>query len=155
MSQPTHDCTSPSTPRIMDATIALALPRSYALVLLTCVMNWFVLMWQALQLAKARKKYDVKYPRMYEGKDGSEFDCVQRAHQNSLEWNPGFLVFLVFSGLFSPISSAAAGVLYNVGRVFYAKGYYAGNPHCGLWGLYGLFYLVGGTIYAAKRMYFG
>lgn len=27
-----------------------------------------------------------------------------------------------------------AGTVYNVGRVFYAKGYYTGNPHKGLWG---------------------
>lgn len=43
-------------------------------------------------------------------------------------------VFLLIGGLSLPLSSAVAGTVYNVGRVFYAKGYYTGNPHKGLWG---------------------
>ncbi|CDF36143.1 microsomal glutathione S-transferase [Chondrus crispus] len=130
-------------------TLAIEIPRLYGLIILVAVQNWFILMWQALRLAKARKEHDVKYPTMYENKEPSPFNCVQRAHQNSLEWNPGFLSFLFISGITTPIFSTAAGVVYNVGRVYYAKGYYRGNPHEGLWGLYGLFYLVGGACYTA------
>lgn len=132
--------------------VALEFPRLYGFVILVAVQNWFVLMWQAFRLAKARKEFNVKYPTMYESKEPSTFNCVQRAHQNSLEWNPGFLAFLFTSGVTSPVLSTAAGVLYNVGRVYYAMGYYEGNPHKGLWGLYGLFYLVGGACYTAFKI---
>lgn len=133
--------------------VTLEVPSSYGLVILTSVMNWMILMWQALQLATARKKHGVKYPTMYENKHPSEFNCYQRAHQNSLEWNPGFLLFLYVSGLTTPLLSTAAGIVYNIGRIYYAKGYYKGSAHEGLWGLYGLFYLLGGTVYTAYTIF--
>jgi len=43
-------------------------------------------------------------------------------------------LFLFIGGLSLPLSCAAAGTVYNAGRYFYAKGYYGGNPHKGLWG---------------------
>lgn len=132
--------------------VSIEVSSTYGLVILVSVMNWFVLMWMAFKLAKARKDFNVKYPTMYENKEPSQFNCVQRAHQNSLEWNPAFLAFLFVSGLTTPLLSTAAGVLYNVGRVYYAKGYYGGNPHEGLWGLYGLFYLIGGSLYTAIKV---
>lgn len=45
----------------------------------------------------------VKYPNMYadkkENKDADAFNCVQRAHQNTLENIPHFLMFLLLAGL--------------------------------------------------------
>lgn len=131
------------------SSVTLTLPHTYGLVILTAVINWLVLMWQAAALGKARKQYNIPYPTMYENKYPSDFNCVQRVHQNSLEWNPPFLIFLLISGATTPIASAAAGMVYNIGRVYYAKGYYAGNPHKGLWGLYGLFYLIAASVYTA------
>lgn len=125
---------------------------SYGLVILVAVMNWCVLFWQALQVGKARKKFNVKYPTMYENKEPSKFNEVQRAHQNSLEWNTGFLTFLFVSGLTTPITSSAAGVLYNVGRIYYANGYYGGSAHEGLWGMFGLLYLLGASVYTAIKL---
>lgn len=132
-----------------------ALPRGFGLVLLAAVHNWLVLMWQALRVGKARKAHGVKYPMLYEAKEDSAFNYVQRAHQNSLEWNTGFLFFLVGGGVTCPVTCAAAGILYNQGRVVYAKGYYMGNPHTGLWGLYGLFWLIGATCYTAGSLLLG
>nr|ARJ58926.1 microsomal glutathione s-transferase [Neopyropia yezoensis] len=129
------------------------LPGLYGAVILTAVVNWFVLMWMALMVGSARKEHGVKYPLLYENKVTSQFDLVQRAHQNSLEWNTSFLVFLLIGGLSLPLSCAVAGTVYNVGRVFYAKGYYSGNPHKGLWGLYGLFYLLGATVFTAYKTF--
>lgn len=131
-------------PLVLDA-----LPRYYSLVILNVVLNWVILMWQALKVGTARGKYNVKYPTLYENKGDSTFNCVQRAHQNSLEWNPGFLVFLLLGGLSCPLTSAVAALVYNVGRVYYALGYYKGNPHKGMWGFYGLFVLIGCTIWTA------
>jgi glutathione S-transferase len=124
-----------------------ALPRGYGLVLLVTVHNWMVLMWQAIKVGQARKQYGIKYPTLYEAREDSQFNLVQRAHQNSLEWNPGFLVFLLAGGVSAPLTSAAAGFVYNYGRIAYARGYYSGSPHKGLWGFYGLFYLMGATCF--------
>ena len=63
-----------------------------------------------------------------------------------------FLVFLVMGGLSCPISSAVMGMVFNVGRVVHAKGYYEGNPHQGLWSLYALMGLVGTTVVTAFRI---
>lgn len=131
---------------------ALEVSPYYGFVILTAVFNWFVLMWQAFKLAKARKQYEVPYPTMYENKYPSQFNCVQRAHQNSLEWNPPFLAFLFIAGLSAPIASTVAGVVYNIGRIYYARGYYEGNPHKGLWGLYGLFFLCFASVYTAYKI---
>jgi glutathione S-transferase len=130
-----------------------SLPRGYAFVLVAVVHNWMVLMWQALKVGTARRQYGVKYPSLYEAKEDSQFNLVQRAHQNSLEWNPGFLVFLLAGGVCAPLTSAAAGFIYNYGRIAYARGYYAGSPHKGLWGLFALFYLLGTTCYTAFRIF--
>lgn len=80
------------------------------------------------------------------------FNCIQRAHQNSLEWNPGFLAFLLLGGLTCPYTSAISGLVFNAGRIAYAKGYYEGNPHKGLWGLYGIMVLFGCTVNTAIRL---
>jgi len=51
-----------------------------------------------------------------------------RAHQNTLENYPTFLLLLFLGGLEMPLFSAVAGVIYLAGRVSYAKGYYTGDP---------------------------
>jgi len=85
--------------------------------------------WAAIQVAIARKKYGVKYPKMYEGTEDSVFDCVQRAHQNTLEYLPSFLALLMLNGLAAPYSTAAAGMVWNIARVIYVIGYGKGDPN--------------------------
>eukprot|EP00168_Porphyra_purpurea_P008728 TRINITY_DN2115_c0_g1_i1.p2 TRINITY_DN2115_c0_g1~~TRINITY_DN2115_c0_g1_i1.p2 ORF type:complete len:158 (+),score=49.34 TRINITY_DN2115_c0_g1_i1:51-476(+) len=137
----------------MTSAAVVGLPPHYAAVILTAVGNWLVLMWMALKVGSARKEHGMKYPLLYENVVTSKFDLVQRAHQNSLEWNTSFLLFLFVGGLSLPLSCAAAGTVYNVGRYFYATGYYRGNPHKGLWGLYGLFFLIGATVFTAYKTF--
>lgn len=137
---------------MFTSTITLAIPRAYSLIILTSVINWMILFWQMIAVGKARKQYEVPYPTLYENKHPSPFNCIQRAHQASLEWNQGFIMFLFISGISTPLLSTAAGMIYNIGRVYYTKGYHKGNPHHGLWGLYGLFYLLGGSIYTAIQI---
>lgn len=130
----------------------VTLSRWYGGVILAAVFNFAVLFWQMFKVGKARKQYEVKYPTLYENKYPSDFNCIQRAHQNSLEWNPAFLVFLFIAGLSTPITSTMAGFVYNIGRIYHALGYYQGNPHKGLWGLFALFYLCFASVYTAFQI---
>jgi hypothetical protein len=49
------------------------------------------------------------------------FNCVQRAHQNSLENQPIFLTLLTLSGLQYPVTAATFGGLYLAGRIGYVE----------------------------------
>jgi glutathione S-transferase len=83
----------------------------------------------AIKVAIARKQYGIKYPKMYEGTENSVFDCVQRAHQNTLEYLPSFLALLMLNGLAAPLSTAAVGMVWNVARIVYVIGYGKGDPN--------------------------
>jgi len=126
----------------------LVVDPQFGWVVLVCVASVFVLYYLAFNVGRARKKYDVKYPAMYSDKC-NEFNCVQRAHQNTLEGYPMFIMLLIFGGLQHPCLSAAAGALYLVARVVYAQGYYTGDPakrNRGAFGYLGFFTLLGCTI---------
>jgi glutathione S-transferase len=56
-----------------------------------------------------------------------EFNCVQRGHQNALEYYPFYLAFLLLGGLKHPLVSSACGAAWIVGRVMYAHGYASGG----------------------------
>jgi uncharacterized membrane protein YecN with MAPEG domain len=64
--------------------------------------------------------------------DWYKLNLAQRAHYNALESFPMALSLVLTSGLFTPIPSAIAGVLYSVGRYMYSTGYVAKGP----WGRY-------------------
>jgi len=92
-------------------------------------------MYMGVKVGMARKKYDIKYPDLYATKDNcpneeyrKKFNCVQRAHQNSLENYPAYLGLLTLAGLKFPITAAAFGASYLVGRIGYFEGYSSGNP---------------------------
>jgi glutathione S-transferase len=51
------------------------------------------------------------------------FNCAQRGHQNFLENYPSALSGMLVTGLRYPMLSAAAGVVWMLGRVMYATGY--------------------------------
>ncbi|GLI64262.1 hypothetical protein VaNZ11_007464 [Volvox africanus] len=130
------------------------LPKEFGLVAGVVVGSWIVHHgYMAVKVLQARKKYNVAYPALYATAEEcpnpehrKAFNCVQRGHQNSLENQPIFLALLVTAGLKHPITAAAAGVVYLVGRVLYMKGYSTGVPDKRLRGslMYvGLFTLIG------------
>ncbi|XP_033121040.1 microsomal glutathione S-transferase 3-like isoform X2 [Anneissia japonica] len=106
------------------------------------------------KVGQARKKYGVKYPLMYDSKEPM-FNCYQRAHQNTLEQIPYFLLFLLLGGIQHPGVCIVCGLIWIVSRLSYAFGYYTGDPEKRLKGVYGyigLFGLIAATISFALHL---
>ncbi|XP_041348293.1 microsomal glutathione S-transferase 3-like [Gigantopelta aegis] len=106
---------------------AHCLPDGYGYVVLVGVGSTFVNMWMAVNVMRARKKYEVEYPDLY-SKTSKEFNCIQRVHQHTLESQSQFLMLLFIGGLQYPKITAATGVVYLIARIAYASGYYTGDP---------------------------
>ena len=74
-----------------------------------------------------------------------KFNCVQRAHQNTLENYPIFLMLLAIGSASRPFLSGVYGTIYLLGRLAYAIGYSTGDPakrNRGAFGYIGLFGLI-------------
>nr|ADU33211.1 microsomal glutathione S-transferase 3 [Pinctada imbricata] len=134
--------------------VAEILPKEYGCVIFTGIATSFVNMWMGINVAKARKKYEVPYPTMYSA-DSKEFNCIQRAHQNTLERYPEFLMLLFVAGLEYPRIAAGAGSLYYASRIAFAMGYYTGDPEKRRWGSFGyigLLTLLGCSVGTALKL---
>ncbi|XP_020582141.1 microsomal glutathione S-transferase 3 [Phalaenopsis equestris] len=111
---------------------AIEISREYGYVVLVLVLYVFLNLWMGVQVGKARKKYKVPYPALYalesENKDAKLFNCVQRGHQNSLEYMPVFFVALLLGGIQHSLVASILGLFYTVARFFYFKGYASGVP---------------------------
>lgn len=105
----------------------LVVPKEYGYVVLVGVSSAMVNMWHAFRVGRARKQFNVKYPAMYSDSN-IVFNCIQRSHQNYLEYYPQFLMILFLGGFEFPKVAAGAGVVYLAGRVVYALGYSTGDP---------------------------
>ncbi|CAI5517839.1 unnamed protein product [Closterium sp. NIES-64] len=128
-------------PGVARAVVIESLPREFGLVVLTAAASAVLTQWQMIEVAKQRRASNVPYPKMYEDKEDSLFNCYQRAHQNTLESYPAFLSLLLIAGYAYPITASACGMVWVIGRVFYSLGYYTGNPRNrvqGMWGTFGL-----------------
>ena len=62
--------------------VAIQILPHFGYVCLVGIASAFLLMWQAMQVGKMRKKFNVNYPTMYSN-DNVVFNCYQRAHQNT------------------------------------------------------------------------
>jgi len=131
------------------------LPEYYGYVVFVAVDSIFVNIWMAHNVGKARKKFNIKYPLMY-SPDNNEFNCIQRAHQHTLELYPQFLTLLLIGGLQHPRLAAGAGAVYLLGRIVFARGYYTGDPEKrrqGMFGMLGMLALLGSTLcFAAHQL---
>lgn len=134
--------------------------RNYGGVVLVAAAAVPVHLYMTYRVIAARTKYGVKPPIMYVPEDkptangdasaaapssGTDytaniFNCVQRAHQNSLENFPMFLIGLLLGGLKHPIAATAVGAFYIISRLVYFIGYASGRPQRRMLGLFsGLF----------------
>jgi glutathione S-transferase len=94
------------------------MPRYTAIVTLLAIALYFFF---ATRVAVAHGKFGVKLPATTGNLD---FERVFRAHENTLEWMPTFLVPLWLCAIYlSDITAAALGLLWIVGRVVYFVGY--------------------------------
>ena len=80
------------------------LVKDHGYVILASIGAFVLHMWLSFKVGAARKKYNVKYPAMYSDKEET-FNCVQRAHQNTLEGIPFYLSLLWTGGLRHPLVS--------------------------------------------------
>ncbi len=94
------------------------MPYYTAIVTLLVVAFYFFI---ATQVAVARGKFGVKLPATTGNPD---FERVFRAHVNTLEWMPIFLVPLWLCAIyFNDFAAAAVGLVWLVGRTVYFMGY--------------------------------
>ncbi|XP_069751712.1 microsomal glutathione S-transferase 3b [Narcine bancroftii] len=111
-------------------------PPQFGYVILVFIYSWVMLAYLGVKVGIARKKYNVKYPNMYSDKDPI-FNCIQRAHQNTLEIYPQWLIFQLIAGVVYPITASVLGIIWVTSRFTYAWGYYTGVPERRMAGSYG------------------
>ncbi|KAK9827409.1 hypothetical protein WJX74_000273 [Apatococcus lobatus] len=115
----------------MAPNASLNLAPEFGWVLGAAAFTGVVYMWQSIQVGAARRKYGVKYPKMYadgESKEAQNFNCIQRSHQNTSEQIGPVLVTQALLGLYHPITAASLGAIWAIGRIVYAVGYSSGDP---------------------------
>jgi len=94
--------------------------RWVALVTLLSLLTYF---WMSLRVPRARIKAGIPAPAMT---GEPVLERTIRAHYNTLEWLPIYLVALwLFAIYWSVLVAAAMGVVWIVGRILYALGYAA------------------------------
>uniref|UniRef100_A0A8D3ACM5 Glutathione S-transferase 3, mitochondrial n=1 Tax=Scophthalmus maximus TaxID=52904 RepID=A0A8D3ACM5_SCOMX len=109
--------------------ILKVLPPNFGYVIFTYLYSWVMLGYLAVKVGAARKKYDVKAEQT--------FNCIQRAHQNTLEVYTQWLVFQTIAALVYPLSASVLGAIWVTSRLSYAWGYYTGDPSKRMKGAYG------------------
>jgi len=97
--------------------------QSHAYVAIVSLLALLVYFWMGLQVGKARAKCGIQAPTMT---GDPVLERTIRAHYNTLEWLPLFLVPLwLFAIYWSDLWAAVIGLVWIVGRIVYQVGYVA------------------------------
>jgi uncharacterized membrane protein YecN with MAPEG domain len=97
--------------------------QQHAWVALVSLAALLVLFWMSTQVPRARIKCGIAAPAMI---GDPLLERTIRAHYNTLEWLPLFLVSLwLFALYWSDLVAAAVGAVWVLARIGYALGYYA------------------------------
>jgi glutathione S-transferase len=96
-------------------------PHTYvAIVTLLALLVYF---WMGLQVGRARAKCGISAPAMT---GDPVLERTIRAHYNTLEWLPLFLIPLwLFAIYWNDLVAAGLGVIWIIGRILYQTGYVA------------------------------
>lgn len=95
--------------------------QSHAYVAIVSLLALLTYFWMGLQVGRARQKTGIAAPAMA---GDPLLERSIRAHHNTLEWLPLFLVPLwLFALYWSDLVAAGVGVVWIVGRVLYQLGY--------------------------------
>ncbi|KAI9572407.1 hypothetical protein HD554DRAFT_2168030 [Boletus coccyginus] len=113
----------------------IVLPNGFGYVSASLLSVGWVLAWQTFLVGRARSRAGIKYPQLYAEQAevkaspaAKEFNCTQRAHQNTLEVVPVVAISTLVFGLKCPHAAAAMCGSFVVGRIIYTLGYKSGNP---------------------------
>jgi len=97
--------------------------QSHAYVAIVSLLALLTYFWMGLQVGRARAKCGISAPAMT---GDPVLERTIRAHYNTLEWLPLFLVPLwLFAFYWSDLIAAIVGLVWIVGRVVYQMGYVA------------------------------
>jgi len=102
------------------------LPQYYGWFLISIIGVFAMNCVQISMVYNARKKFGVQAPNLYAPhghKFAEQFNCIQRAHQNTLEVLPLTLIFAIITAFFHPILTASFLTTFSIGRIIYAFGY--------------------------------
>ena len=95
--------------------------QSHAYVAIVSLLALLVYFWMGLQVGRARAKSGIGPPAMT---GDPVLERAIRAHYNTLEWLPLFLVPLwLFAIYWSDLAAAILGLVWIVGRIVYQVGY--------------------------------
>ena len=97
--------------------------QSHAYVAIVSLLALLVYFWMGLQVGRARAKSGIAAPAMT---GDPVLERTIRAHYNTLEWLPLFLVPMwLFAIYWSDLVAALVGLVWIVGRIVYQMGYVA------------------------------
>ncbi|BGP38156.1 hypothetical protein JCM10449v2_002083 [Rhodotorula kratochvilovae] len=116
--------------------LSAVLPTDYPYVVAVGTLGVYsLLQYAGINVSRARKAANVAYPAPYAENSVAErdhkakiFNCAQRAHANTLENLPIFLLSLFHTGLYHPRYAAVGGLVWIAGRFAYVAGYTSGDP---------------------------
>ena len=114
--------------------MSLIVTPEFGYVLLTVIGMGFHCYIQGFAIGKLRKKLNVLYPDMGDGRHADKltdeqwnlFACTQRAHLNYVEVLPMMISWTLVGGLKFPMIATGFGLVSMVGRHLYATGYRSG-----------------------------